>query len=79
MVEYIVTYRIDYDPMDTALGMVKRRYETAPDRTLAADQAAHYEAAKRGRTVEVLSVTEAMQPCESHNPRHVRGTCEENR
>ena len=53
------TFIVEYVTDDN---VTKRRYEDAPDRTLAADQAAHYEAAKRGRTIEVLSVSEAVAP-----------------
>lgn len=60
MREFVVAYAITSDPMDDrTVGLVKARVETAPDATLAADQAAHHEAARHGRTVEVLRVREA--------------------
>ena len=62
MTTYIVEYVITDDPMNDMLtGTGKRRYEDAPDATLAADQAVHFEAAKRGRTIDVLRTFVAVQ------------------
>lgn len=61
MREYLVAYAVTYDPMDDeAVGLVKVRAEFATDAVLAADQAAHHEAARGGRTIEVIRVREAV-------------------